>query len=242
MQVDTSDLLLQREGLRHRQILQAVLQYGGAVVSVTATARDALGVLERVRADVVLTDVALPVEDGYWLVQHLRGWPAERGGRVPVVAMTPVENPRDKVLAAGFTEHIPKPILIGRLSASSVTSPDARPGWGPRGAPKHPARSRSLKNAPAAHRYRGAPRLCGALRRAPGGLGPSRPHPTSIERHGFAGDAAERRGLGGPSRPPSKSIARAQGCSRRSRPSIVSSKGWRRASMWAATLASAGGG
>lgn len=98
-----------------RQILQAVLEYGGAVVSVRATARDALGVLERVRADVVLTDLTLPGEDGYWLVQHLRGWPAERGGRVPVVAMTSVDDAREKVLAAGFTEHVRKPIVVDRL-------------------------------------------------------------------------------------------------------------------------------
>jgi CheY-like chemotaxis protein len=111
-----------------RHILQAVLEYGGAVVSVTATARDALGVLERVQADVVLTEVALPVEDGYWLVQHLRGWPAERGGRVPVVAMTAVEDPRDKVLAAGFTEHIAKPIVIDRLFRV-IGHLAGRPAW-----------------------------------------------------------------------------------------------------------------
>jgi CheY-like chemotaxis protein len=98
-----------------RQILQAVLEYGGAVVSVTTTARDALGVLERVRADVVLTDLSLPGEDGYWLVQHLRGWPAERGGRVPVVAMTADDGARDTILAAGFTEYVRKPIVVDRL-------------------------------------------------------------------------------------------------------------------------------
>ena len=98
-----------------RQILQAVLEYGGAVVSVASSARDALGVLERIRADVVLADVALPGEDGYWLVQQLRGWPAERGGRVPVVAITSADDPRDKILAAGFTEQLCKPIVIDRL-------------------------------------------------------------------------------------------------------------------------------
>lgn len=95
-----------------RRILQAVLEYGGAVVSVTGTARDALGVMERVRADVILTELALPGEGAYWLVQHLRGRPVERGGAVPVVAMTTAGDERDKILAAGFSEHLRKPIAI----------------------------------------------------------------------------------------------------------------------------------
>lgn len=108
-------VLVVDEDADSRQIFQAALAYGGAVVSVACTARDALGVLERVRADVVLMDVALPGEDGYWLVQQLRGWPAERGGRVPVVAITSADDPRDKILAAGFTEHLRKPIMVDRL-------------------------------------------------------------------------------------------------------------------------------
>jgi CheY-like chemotaxis protein len=97
-----------------RRILRAVLEYGGAVVSVAATARDALGILERVRADVILTDVALPGEDGYRLVQHVRGWPAERG-RIPVVAMTAAHDERDEILHAGFSEHLRTPIAIEGL-------------------------------------------------------------------------------------------------------------------------------
>jgi CheY-like chemotaxis protein len=97
-----------------RRILQAVLEYGGAVVSVAATARDALGVLERLRADVILIDVAQPDEDGYGLVQHLRSWPAERG-RIPVVAMTASRDGRDEILGAGYAEHVRKPVAIDGL-------------------------------------------------------------------------------------------------------------------------------
>ena len=70
-----------------RRILQAVLEYGGAVVSAAATARDALGVLERVRADVI----------------------------IPVVAMTAARDERDKILDAGFSERLRKPIAIDGL-------------------------------------------------------------------------------------------------------------------------------
>lgn len=98
-----------------RRILQAVLEYGGAVVSVTATAREALAVMERVHADVILTDLALSSDDGYWLVRHVREWPIERGGGVPVVAITTADAERASILAAGFSEHLRKPIAIDVL-------------------------------------------------------------------------------------------------------------------------------
>jgi CheY-like chemotaxis protein len=98
-----------------RRILQAVLEYGGAVVSAAATARDALGLLDRLRADVILTDVVLPGEDGYWLAQQMREWPVERGDGVPVVAMSAAGDERDKILAGGFDEHLRKPIAIDVL-------------------------------------------------------------------------------------------------------------------------------
>jgi CheY-like chemotaxis protein len=95
-----------------RRILQAVLEYGGAVVSVTGNARDAVRVMERVRADVVLAELALPGEDAYWLVQHLRGVADGARGGIPVVALTTAADEPDKLLTAGFSEHLRKPIAI----------------------------------------------------------------------------------------------------------------------------------
>jgi CheY-like chemotaxis protein len=110
-----------------RRILQAVLEYGGAVVSATATARDALGLMERVRADVILAAVGLPGEDGYWLVQQVRNRPPDRGGPVPVVGMTRGDDARDKVLAAGFTEHVRQPIAIDVLYRTVASVSVRRP-------------------------------------------------------------------------------------------------------------------
>jgi CheY-like chemotaxis protein len=95
-----------------RRILHAVLEYGGAVVSTTGSVRDALGVMERVRADVILAAVALSAQDGHWLVQHLRPWPADRRGRVPVVAMTAADDGRGKILAAGISERVRTPVAV----------------------------------------------------------------------------------------------------------------------------------
>lgn len=98
------------------QILQTMLEYSGAIVSVATSAQIALALLERVQADVVLSDLALPGEDGYGFIRTLRGLPAERGGRLPAIALTTRDDVGEEIIGAGFTEHVRKPIEIDRLS------------------------------------------------------------------------------------------------------------------------------
>lgn len=94
-----------------RQLIRTVLRYCGALVTTVGSARDAVRTLERVTPDVVLSDIAMPNEDGYWLVEQLRALPAGRGGTIPIIALTAhgVHGP-DRTLAAGFQLHLRKPL------------------------------------------------------------------------------------------------------------------------------------
>jgi len=60
--------------------------------------------------DLLICDLQMPVMNGYQVVQTLREYPLWR--KVPVIAVTAFSMPgdRDKALAAGFDEHISKPI------------------------------------------------------------------------------------------------------------------------------------
>jgi CheY-like chemotaxis protein len=60
----------------------------------------------------IVSDIAMTGEDGYWLVRELKRLPLEILGDVPVFAATGYgrEDPRARVLAAGFVEHLQKPI------------------------------------------------------------------------------------------------------------------------------------
>jgi CheY-like chemotaxis protein len=98
------------------QILQTMLEYIGAVVSVATSSSIALALLERVQADVVVSDLALPAGDGYRLIRTLRGRPAEGGGRLPAIALATRDDVSEEILGAGFTEHIRKPIEIDDLN------------------------------------------------------------------------------------------------------------------------------
>ena len=97
----------------------------GAEVTTIDNARDAVALAARTKPHAVVSDIAMPGEDGYWLVRELRRLPLELLGAVPVVAATAYgrEHPRARVLAAGFTEHLQKPIdpeQLCRVVASIV--------------------------------------------------------------------------------------------------------------------------
>lgn len=95
-----------------RELLRTVLEYCGALVTVVASATDALQVLRRVTPDVLLSDIAMPRHDGYWLIDAVRALPAERGGSIPAVALTAhgdLHGP-EQTPAAGFQIHLRKPL------------------------------------------------------------------------------------------------------------------------------------
>jgi len=96
-----------------RQVIRAVLQYCGALVTTAESAPDALTILERVVPDVLIVDILLPEHDGYWLIREIRRRPRELGGAIPALACTAYheeEQPAGRLLAAGFQAHARKPI------------------------------------------------------------------------------------------------------------------------------------
>jgi len=95
-----------------RELFAVALTACGAEVTATDNARDAIALATRMRPHAIVSDIAMVGEDGYWLVRELKRLPAEMVGDVPVVAATAYgrEHPRARVLAAGFAEHLQKPI------------------------------------------------------------------------------------------------------------------------------------
>ncbi len=94
-----------------RILLKTVLEYCGALVTVAGSAHDAMRILERVAPDVIVTDIAMPTNDGYWLVEQVRARSAEDGGNVPAIAVTAYgdEHGPHRTLSAGFQAHLRKP-------------------------------------------------------------------------------------------------------------------------------------
>jgi CheY-like chemotaxis protein len=101
------------------ELVQTLLVAAGAEVRVAASTRQALGILDRWRPEVIVADIGMPGEDGYALIRHLRRRPLDQGGAIPAVALTAYARVEDRVniLTAGFQMHVVKPVEPAELVA-----------------------------------------------------------------------------------------------------------------------------
>jgi PAS domain S-box-containing protein len=91
-----------------RELIAGVLERAGAQVIAASTTRDALARAHDVRPDVLVADLGLPGEDGFALLTEFRVmYPT-----VPAIALTAYARvtDRDRVVAAGFLQHVIKPV------------------------------------------------------------------------------------------------------------------------------------
>lgn len=90
---------------------EVVKSYGGNPIQSTS-ARDAIDALTKFHPDVVVSDIAMPFENGYALIRKIRALPPDQGGQVPAIALTAYAAQHDiaHAIADGFQEHIAKPV------------------------------------------------------------------------------------------------------------------------------------
>jgi len=90
-----------------REVMTAALTQAGAEVRVCDNVSDAYSAVAEWRPNIVISDLAMPNEDGYSLIRRIR----DDGNGIPAVAITAYARPEDqaKVRAAGFQRHMSKP-------------------------------------------------------------------------------------------------------------------------------------
>ncbi|MGH8287471.1 MAG: ATP-binding protein [Steroidobacteraceae bacterium] len=105
-------VLVVDDELDARTVVAEALRLEGALVTVTDSAPSALQQLQARGAhfDIIVSDIGMPVEDGYSLVRKLRSSPA--GRRMLAIAVTGYASRNDVAAAmdAGFDLHVPKPV------------------------------------------------------------------------------------------------------------------------------------
>ena len=101
------------------EAVQALLDSCGAEVRVAGSAAQALQVLDVWRPDVLISDIAMPEEDGYVLIKKIRARSARKSGDIPAAALTAYAKIEDRVsiLAAGFQMYLSKPADPSELIA-----------------------------------------------------------------------------------------------------------------------------
>ncbi|MEH2070868.1 MAG: PAS domain S-box protein [Nostoc sp.] len=100
-----------------RELIAFILEQSGAVVTQAASAVEALQVLPNFQPNLLLSDIGMPQVDGYMLMRQIRDMPPELGGKIPAIALTAyaAEIDYQQALAAGFKQHITKPVEPAKL-------------------------------------------------------------------------------------------------------------------------------
>jgi CheY-like chemotaxis protein len=114
-----------------REYIITLLEQCGAKVIAVASASEAIEAVSHLKADVLVSDIGMPEEDGYSLIRKVRALPREQGGQIPAVALTAYARAEDRTraIAQGFQMHIPKPVEPAEL-ATVVASLGRRSGKG----------------------------------------------------------------------------------------------------------------
>ena len=113
------EVLVVEDDRSAREAIATVLGRYGATVEAVDSAAAARDALARRRVDILLTDLAMPEEDGYQLVAQLR----RRGIGIPAAALTSFagDEPRRRARALGFGAYLTKPVDPAELVAALAT-------------------------------------------------------------------------------------------------------------------------
>jgi signal transduction histidine kinase/CheY-like chemotaxis protein len=106
-----------------RRLIKRLLESCGADVLTADSAETALAIIARERPDLLLSDIGMPVVDGYELLRRVRALGPERGGALPAIALTAFARSEDRTraLLAGFLLHVAKPVEPRELIATLAT-------------------------------------------------------------------------------------------------------------------------
>jgi two-component system cell cycle response regulator DivK len=108
-------ILIVEDKATSRELLRTVLEQQGYAVEEASDGEEALRKIREQPPDLVLLDLQIPARNGYDVVREVRNDP--RLQTMPIVAVTAsaMQGDREKVLAAGFTAYIAKPVSLVQL-------------------------------------------------------------------------------------------------------------------------------
>jgi two-component system cell cycle response regulator DivK len=108
-------ILIVEDKANSRELLRTVLEQQGYAVEEAQDGEQALTRIRQQAPDLVLMDLNMPGRNGYDVLQEIRN--NLKLASLPVVAVTANAMPgdRERVLAAGFTGYISKPVALSQL-------------------------------------------------------------------------------------------------------------------------------
>lgn len=104
--------------LDSKDLLEMYLRQQQAQVRAVDSARNALAAIADFQPDLIVSDIYMPEEDGYWLIQQLKQLDANSANKIPAIAVTAAakQEDREKLMAAGYDGYLAKPFLLEDLT------------------------------------------------------------------------------------------------------------------------------
>lgn len=110
--LENISVLVVDDNFDNRNYLVTVLELAGAQVTAVASGQEVMDCLQDVQPNVFLSDIAMPDENGYELLQRVRTVEQNQWGTIPAIALTAYtkQEDRNQALSAGFQAFLSKPI------------------------------------------------------------------------------------------------------------------------------------
>lgn len=99
------------------ELISVCLELYGTKVETATSVNDALERFAELQPDVLISDIAMPEQDGYALILQIRSSSSPKQRQVPAVAITAFADKKTQqdVLAAGFQKYLSKPVEPDQL-------------------------------------------------------------------------------------------------------------------------------
>jgi CheY-like chemotaxis protein len=109
------------------QVISVMLDGSKALIQTAASVSEAMDILEWFHPNVLVSDLAMPGEDGYSLIRKVRALSVGSGYEIPAIALTSYVRVEDRVqaLSAGFNMFVPKPVQPEELIAAIANLAEA---------------------------------------------------------------------------------------------------------------------
>ena len=102
-----------------RELVEMYLKMCDARVVTVERAKDVLELVENFKPDIIISDIYMPEEDGYWLIERLNWINQQSKKPIKTIALTAAarEKDRRKLIEAGFDGYLAKPFILEDLTA-----------------------------------------------------------------------------------------------------------------------------
>ena len=102
-----------------RELVEMYLKLCNAKVVTVDRAKEVLGLVENFKPDLIISDIYMPEENGYWLIERLNWINQQSKKPIKTIALTAAarESDREKLIEAGYDGYLAKPFILEDLSA-----------------------------------------------------------------------------------------------------------------------------